>query len=228
MRLPLADPTTYTTMTFAQPMHEYNVVPNTHLPRQMSAGELQQAFQLCNMDLMPNQLYSNPAYPPSSPPNLNLPLNATPPPPQSLGYDPMSSPVSRSDTSPDGIYHSGNSSGTTSLASSRGGNLVHTNSLRDNPMPSPSNSSSGRSRGRSINFDSDEHHDMMSVVQEIADTRKKEKKCQRIKAEQRRRDELHDGYVRLKDVLPVSKQKSSKTQLQCRASKHGNSSRVIL
>ncbi|KAL5526240.1 hypothetical protein ACEPAG_7579 [Sanghuangporus baumii] len=215
-----ADPTTYATMTFAQSMHDYNVVPNAHLPRQMSAGELQQAFQFRNMGLMPNQLYSNPAYPPSSAPNLNLPLNATPPPRQSPGYDPMSPPVSRSDTSADGIYRSRNSSGTTSLASSRGGNLVHRNSLRYNPTSSPSNSSSGRRRGRSIDADSDEHHNMMSAVQEIADTRKKETRHQRMEAEQRRRDELHNGYIRLKDVLPVSKEKNSKNRLVERATNY--------
>ncbi|KAL5537280.1 hypothetical protein ACEPAF_1103 [Sanghuangporus sanghuang] len=212
-----ADPTTYATMTFAQPMHDYNVVPNAHLPRRMSVGELRQAFQFRNMGLMPNQPYSDPAYPRSSAPNLNLPLNATPPPPQSPGYDPLSPPVSRSDTSADGIYHSRNSSGTTSLAPSRGGNLVHRNSLCHNPTPSSSNSSSGRHRGRSINSDSDEHHNMMSVAQEIAHTRKEATKRQRIEAEQRRRDELRDGYARLKDVLPVSKKKSSKAQLVERA-----------
>ncbi|KAL5495078.1 hypothetical protein ACEPAI_540 [Sanghuangporus weigelae] len=215
-----ADPTTYATMTFAQPMHDYNVVPNAHQPRQMSAGELQQAFQFRNMGLMPNQPYPNPAYPPSSPPNLNLPLNATPPPPQSPGYDPLSPPVSGSDTSADGIYHSRNSSGTTSPASSRGGSLVHRNTLRYNPTPSPSNSSSGRRRGRSIDSDSDEHHNMMSVVQEIAHTRKEATRRQRIEAEQRRRDELRDGYARLKDVLPVSNQKSSKVSLLERATNY--------
>lgn len=36
---------------------------------------------------------------------------------------------------------------------------------------------------------------------------------QRIQNEQRRRDELRDGYVKLKDVLPASTQKSSKVGL---------------
>ena len=34
-------------------------------------------------------------------------------------------------------------------------------------------------------------------------------RCQRIESEQR--DELRDGYRRLKDALPVSNQKSSKS-----------------
>lgn len=54
---------------------------------------------------------------------------------------------------------------------------------------------------------------MMSVVQEIANNRKEATRRQRIEAEQRRRDELRDGYARLKDVLPVSNQKSSKVSL---------------
>ena len=181
-------------------------------PGQMSANELQQAFQFRNLSLMSNHPYPNPGYPPASPPNLNLPLNTSPPPPPSPGYDPLSPPVSGSDTSADGIYVSRNSSGTTSPASSRGGSLVHRNPLRYNPTPSPSNSSSGRRRGRSIDSDSDEHN-MMSVVQEIAHNRKEATRRQRIEAEQRRRDELRDGYARLKDVLPVSNQKSSKVSL---------------
>lgn len=36
---------------------------------------------------------------------------------------------------------------------------------------------------------------------------------QRIEAEQRRRDELREGYARLKDVLPLTNQKSSKVSL---------------
>ena len=43
--------------------------------------------------------------------------------------------------------------------------------------------------------------------------RREEVRKQRIESEQRRRDELRDGYRRLKDVLPVSNQKSSKVSL---------------
>lgn len=175
-------------------------------------NELHPAFQFRSIGLMSNHAYPNPGYPPTSPTSLNLPSNTSPPPPPSPGYDSLSPPVSGSDTSADGIYVSRNSSGTTSPSSSRGGSLVHRNSLRYNPTPSPSNSSSGRRRGRSIDSDSDEPN-MMSVVQEIAHTRKEATRRQRIEAEQRRRDELRDGYARLKDVLPVSNQKSSKVSL---------------
>ena len=41
-----------------------------------------------------------------------------------------------------------------------------------------------------------------------------------IELEQRRRDELRDGYRRFKDALPVSNQKSSKFSLLDRATTH--------
>ena len=178
---------------------------------QLSTGDLQQAFQFRNMNLMANHQYPNPTFAPSSPPNLNLPLEnqLTP---QSPTYDPLSPPVSGSDTSGDNIYHSRNSSGTTSPASSRGNSLVHRTSVRYNPTPSPS-SSSGRRRGRSIESEEDDPNNNMSMVQELAHTRKEATRKQRIESEPRRRDELRDGYARLKDVLPVSNQKSSKVSL---------------
>ena len=71
--------------------------------------------------------------------------------------------------------------------------------------PSPS-SSSGRHRGRSFG---DSNEDMGVNF----DERREAFRRQRIEAEQRRRDELRDGYARLKDVLPVSNQKSSKVSL---------------
>lgn len=52
-----------------------------------------------------------------------------------------------------------------------------------------------------------------SFGQNLAHSRKEATRRQRIEAEQRRRDELRDGYAKLKDVLPVSNQKSSKVSL---------------
>ncbi|KAI0361128.1 hypothetical protein OH77DRAFT_399149 [Trametes cingulata] len=52
------------------------------------------------------------------------------------------------------------------------------------------------------------------------DMRREEIRRQRIESEQRRRDELRDGYRRLKDALPVSNQKSSKVSLLDRATTH--------
>lgn len=143
----------------------------------------------------------------SSPPAQNAGLMMEPgPPPSPDMYGPLSPPISGSDTSAEGAYHSRNSS----TSSSRANSLVHRNPLRYNPTPSPS-SSSGRRRGRSFG-DSDE--DMgVNIAESIAYTRKEATRRQRIEAEQRRRDELRDGYARLKDVLPVSNQKSSKVSL---------------
>ncbi len=45
------------------------------------------------------------------------------------------------------------------------------------------------------------------------EVRREEIRRQRIESEQRRRDELRDGYRRLKEALPVSNQKSSKVSL---------------
>jgi len=57
-------------------------------------------------------------------------------------------------------------------------------------------------------------------AENLANHRKEATRRQRIEAEQRRRDELRDGYARLKDVLPVSNQKSSKVSLLERACNH--------
>lgn len=53
----------------------------------------------------------------------------------------------------------------------------------------------------------------LCVLLSVVTKRREEVRRQRIESEQRRRDELRDGYRRLKDVLPVSNQKSSKVSL---------------
>ena len=149
------------------------------------------------------------------PARLRLSLSASPPPQSPNMYDPLSPPVSGSDTSADGLYPSRNSSATGSPSSSRANSLVHRHPLRYNPTPSPTSSSGGRrSRGHSIS-DDDDRNPMggINVAESLANTRKEATRRQRIEAEQRRRDELRDGYARLKDVLPVSNQKSSKVSL---------------
>ncbi|KAG6842392.1 hypothetical protein C0991_007522 [Blastosporella zonata] len=52
------------------------------------------------------------------------------------------------------------------------------------------------------------------------DSRRETIRKQRIESEQRRRDELRDGYARLKETLPSSNQKSSKVSLLDRATTH--------
>ncbi|KAG5645348.1 hypothetical protein DXG03_006410 [Asterophora parasitica] len=167
--------------------------------------------------ISPNQ-YAPPVYGTNSPPHGSLPLSTSPPPPSPDMYDPLSPPVSGSDTSADGIYHHSNSSGANSPSSSRANSLVHRH-VRYNPTPSPTSSSGRNRRGRSQ--ESDEDNDMgAAFVENLANTRKEATRRQRIEAEQRRRDELRDGYAKLKDVLPVSNQKSSKVSLLERATNH--------
>jgi len=147
---------------------------------------------------------------PFSPPHGSMPLNSsTPPPPSPEMYEALSPPLSGSDTSGDGLYHHSNSSGAASPSSSRGHSLVH-RTPRYNPTPSPT-SSSGRRRSRSQ--DSDDEDMGVAYVENLAHSRKEATRRQRIEAEQRRRDELRDGYAKLKDALPVSNQKSSKVSL---------------
>jgi hypothetical protein len=128
-------------------------------------------------------------------------------------YDTLSPPNTGSDTSGnEGHYHSRTHSGAASPASSsRRNSFVNRGALRYNPTPSPSSGSERRSRGRSLSEEDDEgmgigdHH--------MSSQRKEATRKQRIEAEQKRRDELRDGYAKLKDVLPVSNAKSSKVSL---------------
>lgn len=52
-----------------------------------------------------------------------------------------------------------------------------------------------------------------SLFISVVAKRREEIRRQRIESEQRRRDELRDGYRKLKEVLPASNQKSSKVSL---------------
>ncbi|KIK70517.1 hypothetical protein GYMLUDRAFT_65742 [Collybiopsis luxurians FD-317 M1] len=195
-------------------MSPYQVVAhNGSQTRQLSVEDLQaQGLQYTNM-MMPAHQYQDP-YNTSPSPHVPIPLSHSPPPPSPELYDPLSPPVSGSDTSADGLY---NSSANNSPTHSRANSLVHRSHIRYNPTPSPTSSSGRRSRGRSQDSDED---DMGAYHENLAHSRKEATRRQRIEAEQRRRDELRDGYARLKDVLPVSNQKSSKVSLLERATNH--------
>lgn len=174
----------------------------------MSEGDLHQAMYRPAM-MIPGQPTFAPGVYSSSPPHGGMPpVSASSPPQSPQLYDPLSPPVSGSDTSGDGLYHSRNSSATGSPSSSRANSLVHRHPLRYHPTPSPTSSSGRRSRGGSISDD-----DMVGTVADLANHRKEATRKQRIEAEQRRRDELREGYAKLKEVLPVSNQKSSKVSL---------------
>ncbi|OCH90052.1 hypothetical protein OBBRIDRAFT_731498 [Obba rivulosa] len=204
-------------LVYQQPMQQYQVVHPGPAPRQISESDIQQAMQYQrSLNMMPQQPFPPPVYN-TSPTHGGLPLSGSPPPPSPNMYGPLSPPISGSDSSADGLYHSRNSSATGSPSSSRANSLVHRHPLRYNPTPSPTSSSAGgRSRGRSLSDDDDG----MGFQQNPAEVRKEATRKQRIEAEQRRRDELRDGYARLKDVLPVSNQKSSKVSLLERATNH--------
>lgn len=181
--------------------------PIGHLPPDLHQQGLQQFHSL---SLITPHQYQSPVFA-STPPHVQIPLSNSPPPPSPDMYDPMSPPVSGSDTSADGFYHHSNSSGANSPSSSRGNSLVHRH-VRYHPSPSPTSSSGRRRRGRS--HDSDEEDNMgVAFTENLAHSRKEATRRQRIEAEQRRRDELRDGYAKLKEVLPISNQKSSKVSL---------------
>ncbi|ETW86835.1 hypothetical protein HETIRDRAFT_437588 [Heterobasidion irregulare TC 32-1] len=99
-------------------------------------------------------------------------------------------------------------------------------SHRYNPMsvmPPRTSGTRERKRRASKHEDfSDDDDDFQPVQTSNAsnEVRREEIRRQRIESEQRRRDELRDGYRRLKDALPVSNQKSSKVSLLDRATTH--------
>ncbi|KAK0198784.1 hypothetical protein F5146DRAFT_106796 [Armillaria mellea] len=208
-------------ISYATPqMSPYQVVHNgpqtrqQHVAQGMPISELQQS-PMPSYHTMPLMSHQYQAYPSSEPPHV---LPTSPPPPSPDLYDPLSPPVSGSDTSADGIYHHHTSS-TNSPSSSRANSLVHRSNVRYNPTPSPTSSSGRRSRG-SRSQDSDDEDMGVLFAENLAHSRKEATRRQRIEAEQRRRDELRDGYAKLKDVLPVSNQKSSKVSLLDRATQY--------
>ncbi|KAF8841924.1 hypothetical protein BDN67DRAFT_989446 [Paxillus ammoniavirescens] len=97
-------------------------------------------------------------------------------------------------------------------------------SHRFNPIAAPATRSAAKApRRKSRNDDSDDDDDDFQPVittGNTTDVRRETIRRQRIESEQRRRDELRDGYRRLKDALPVSNQKSSKVSLLDRATTH--------
>lgn len=102
-------------------------------------------------------------------------------------------------------------------------------SHRFNPIAAPQTRSSGRAppkrRASRRDDDSDDDDDDFNPGPAATfigngDNRRETIRRQRIESEQRRRDELREGYRRLKDSLPVSNQKSSKVSLLDRATTH--------
>ncbi|KAG8963511.1 hypothetical protein FRC00_006168 [Tulasnella sp. 408] len=83
-----------------------------------------------------------------------------------------------------------------------------------------------RAAKREDDDDDDDDEDLDNVggvlpsSEVVVAKRREEIRRQRIESEQRRRDELRDGYRKLKEVLPASNQKSSKVSLLDRATTH--------
>ncbi|KAJ7822043.1 hypothetical protein B0H13DRAFT_1659915 [Mycena leptocephala] len=183
-----------------------------------------------NITLISSHQYRSPVYP--SPPHgaVPLPLPASPPPPSPDMYDPLSATHSGSDASADGIYQASNNqasncSGTNSPSSSCANGLVQRSQVRYNLTPSPTSSSgssgsSGFTSRRRRSLDSDDDETNLLYTENLAQNRKEATRRQRIEAEQCRRDELRDGYAKLKDILHASNQKSSKVSLLDRATSH--------
>lgn len=127
------------------------------------------------------------------------------------------------------LRHARRNSGTQSpLSSSSGLASVPRAAHRYNPIavaspPARAATRAKARRGKSDDFESDgedEPEYPPSMHAPGTDARREEIRRQRIESEQRRRDELRDGYRRLKDALPVSNQKSSKVCLLDRATTH--------
>lgn len=101
-------------------------------------------------------------------------------------------------------------------------------SHRFNPIGAPANRPSLRARRRNSKSNHEESEDEDEEFQPTPapipgasnDARRETIRKQRIESEQRRRDELRDGYARLKETLPPSNQKSSKVSLLDRATSH--------
>lgn len=108
-----------------------------------------------------------------------------------------------------GLVHRSNRSLTRGMAERSGHKRRNSNAMR--MADEDSYGSDGESEiGGGLNMPSDV----------VVSRRREEIRRQRIESEQRRRDDLREGFARLKDVLPVSNQKGSKMALLDRATSH--------
>jgi len=161
----------------------------------------------------------------------------TPPDGDSMSPPALSYNLSNGDIASEGPSsgrHSRNSS--TGSAASVSYAATVPRSHRFNPIGVPANRPTLRTRRRSSKASDDIPVDAATVdgeedddeefqlpppsSQANNDARRETIRKQRIESEQRRRDELRDGYTRLKETLPTSNQKSSKVSLLDRATSH--------
>jgi len=114
-----------------------------------------------------------------------------------------------------------------SPASSRA-SLHMGSSLRYNPIASPAGSSRSASSLRRRSIDEGAYSDdadgfdpgNANINDVMSGNRKENTRRQRIEAEQRRRDDLRDGYAKLRDVLPSKNLKGAKVAVLDRATSY--------
>jgi hypothetical protein len=117
-------------------------------------------------------------------------------------------------------------SGTHSPASSQGVSYPASvpRSHRFNPIAPPTTRRVPKRKASTRNdVDSDDEDDDFQPNNSTSanpDSRRETIRKQRIESEQRRRDELREGYARLRETLPTSNQKASKVSLLDRATTH--------
>ncbi|KIM47579.1 hypothetical protein M413DRAFT_203694 [Hebeloma cylindrosporum] len=174
-----------------------------------------------------NEYTYNPAFDSSSPPRSYSPMESAGVAPQALTYS--LTPGELSDAMISGRASRG--SGSRSPPAVPYAATVP-RSHRYNPIAVPPNRASARAahkrRSSRSNDDSDDEDDEEFKPGSIAgnddsaprDSRRETVRKQRIESEQRRRDELREGYSRLKESLPSSNQKASKVSLLERATGH--------
>jgi len=137
--------------------------------------------------------------------------------------------LSSGEMSSDGIASGRRSrgSGTHSPASSSHGISYAASvprSQRFNPIATPASRRAPRRKATRDMDSDDEDEDFQPITSNVSggsqEPRRETIRKQRIESEQRRRDELREGYARLRETLPTSNQKASKVSLLDRATTH--------
>lgn len=205
--------------------HGLQYPPGPHMTYQVVTPQTPDVIGMRQLNLSlghPGPNFSYPASPTRLAQNTHLPPSPSPVDTSSVYDHPISPPVSGSDTSTDGsTYHTPHHSYSRESSSPP--------SIRRSQGQHRFNPTGGHRRRRSstndeAEFSDDDQRSPMgsgqALAEHLSNSRKEATRKQRIEAEQRRRDELREGYARLKDVLPVTTQKSSKVSLLERATNY--------
>jgi hypothetical protein len=188
-------------------------------------------MDFASMNPMAEYTYSS-SFGAPSPPRPYTPSEGGSVAPQTLGSYGLSAGELSSDGMPSGRMSRG--SGSQSPPAIPYSATIPRSAHRFNPIAVPNNRPSRvaahkRTRSSRSNDDSDDDDDEEFKPGSIAgsndssaprDSRRETVRKQRIESEQRRRDELREGYARLKETLPASNQKASKVSLLDRATSH--------